>query len=163
MYLILYSTSNRPRTDLVGEKPCIENIDTINQPSATYAYPKREQSGGMRSFQSKWFAEFRWLHYDPETDSALYLHVCKRTNRTKWPRQRMNLHSSKMVTETGIMDRLISESMQRAILISNPVTNWLSHQHLSQGTWTKFLTPFQSRKDIITDRCYWESWRLFSF
>ena len=55
----------------MGEKPCIENIDTINQPSATYAYPKREQSGGMRSFQSKWFAEFRWLHYDPETDSAL--------------------------------------------------------------------------------------------
>ena len=153
MYLILYSTSNRPRTDLVGEKPCIENIDTINQPSATYAYPKREQSGGMRSFQSKWFAEFRWLHYDPETDSALCFTCVQAYKQNK-----MTLSKDEPAFfKNGYRNWNNGPANFREYAKSNTLLqscDKLAKPSTSQGTWTKFLTPFQSRRDIITDRCY---------
>jgi len=55
----------------VGDKP--------HQP-VHFTFPSQEfgkKSPTKRSFQAKWFKQWKWLHYNEENDSAYYFYCIK--------------------------------------------------------------------------------------
>ena len=49
-----------------------------NQPR-NFQFPKKDYGKQSRSFQSSWFKDYSWLHYDEMSDSAL-CHICVSQN-----------------------------------------------------------------------------------
>ena len=54
------------------------NITEPFQP-ADFNFPKKRCGKQNRAFQSKWFSEFLWLHYNEQSDSVLCF-ICMQLN-----------------------------------------------------------------------------------
>ena len=51
-------------------------------PSVGFRFPKRAFGKQNRQAKSEWFQKFKWLHYQPESDSV-FCHVCVKAHKEK--------------------------------------------------------------------------------
>ena len=71
-----------------------DTIVTPNQPK-NFQFPKKDYGKQSRSFQSSWFKDYPWLHYDEISDSA-FCYICISQNN------KGNLTSARNMEKTFI-------------------------------------------------------------
>ena len=86
---------NRSREDVTkGAEPVNIISNSPNQPS-NFHFPKTGFGKQSRSFQSAWFRDYPWLHYDEKKDSA-FCYICINQN------EKGNLKSARNMDEAFI-------------------------------------------------------------
>ena len=111
--------------------PTVQNIpDKPHQPSANYNFPKRtfgQKKPVSRSFQSPWFSQWPFLHYNEANDVA-YCHTCL----LAFKQRKMSKHNADpaLVSKVVSIKKILTFFNKSAIIFISNLAGDQRIQHL---------------------------------